>query len=420
MPLDLSRHPCFNHEARKNSARIHLPVAPHCNIQCRYCKRGFDCINESRPGVSSTILSPDQALHYLEETVQRDPRITVVGIAGPGDPFANAKETMATLRGVRNRFPQMLLCVASNGLNVAEYADELAELEVSHVTLTINAVDPAIGAQIYAWVRDGKQIFRGLAAAEHLWERQQAAIKALKAHGITVKINAIIVPGINEHHIPEVARTLAEMGADLINCVPLYPVADTDFADIEQPSAELVNQVRAAAGEHLPLMTHCTRCRADAVGLLGESMSQVAADSLRASAGLPLRPKEDRPYVAVATLEGVLVNQHLGEAEELAIYEKTAEGFRWVEKRTAPAAGGGQRRWLDLAAALFDCRALLVSGAGKAPCNVLSEEGVRVIQMEGLIDEGLDAAFRGTEIRAPLRVKFRCGSGCGGNGNGCS
>ena len=28
-----------------------------------------------------------------------------------------------------------------------------AELGVSHVTITINAIDPEIGAKVYAWVR---------------------------------------------------------------------------------------------------------------------------------------------------------------------------------------------------------------------------------------------------------------------------
>ena len=62
---------------------------------------------------------------------------------------------METLRLVREKYPEMLLCVATNGLNAEPYAEELAQLQVSHVTFTVNAVDPAIGAQIYAWVRDG-------------------------------------------------------------------------------------------------------------------------------------------------------------------------------------------------------------------------------------------------------------------------
>ena len=52
----------------------------------------------------------------------------------------------------------------------APYISELAELQVSHVTMTVNAVDPEIGARIYSWVRDGKKLYRGLAAAELMLE----------------------------------------------------------------------------------------------------------------------------------------------------------------------------------------------------------------------------------------------------------
>ena len=72
----------------------------------------------------------------------------------------------------------MLLCVASNGLAVAPYADDLASVNVSHVTLTVNAVDPDIGAKIYAWVRDGKRVYRGRTGAQLLWDRQAEAIRA--------------------------------------------------------------------------------------------------------------------------------------------------------------------------------------------------------------------------------------------------
>jgi nitrogen fixation protein NifB len=161
MKLDFSKHPCFNDAVRHQYGRIHLPVAPECNIQCNFCDRRFNCVNESRPGVTTSVLAPHQALSYLQQSLERDPRITVVGIAGPGDPFANVEATLTTLRLTRERYPEMLLCVASNGLNVAPYADELARLKVSHVTVTVNAVDPRIGQQIYAWVRDGRQVFRG-------------------------------------------------------------------------------------------------------------------------------------------------------------------------------------------------------------------------------------------------------------------
>jgi nitrogen fixation protein NifB len=52
----------------------------------------------------------------------------------------------------------------------------------------------------------------------------------------------------------------------------------------------------------------------------------------------------------------------------------------------------------------------------------LQEAGIRIIQMEGLIEEGLEAAYGGTEVPAPMRRSFGgCakGDGCGGDGTGC-
>ncbi len=244
----------------------------------------------------------------------------------------------------------------------------------------------------------------------------------LKLHEVVVKINTIIIPGVNDDHVVEVARRVAELGADIANCVPLYPVAGTPFGELETPAADRVAAIRADVAQLLPIMSHCTRCRADAVGLLGEAKRPEMELALLQAAGGPLHPGEDRPYIAVASLEGVLVNQHLGEAEQLNIYTKDESGFRLIEQRRTPPAGSGSQRWAELADALSDCRAVLVASAGQAPREALVSRGIKLVMMEGLIDEGLDAVFRGEEIRAPLRKNHRCGSGagCSGNGQGCS
>jgi nitrogen fixation protein NifB len=431
MTLDISRHPCFNESAKWTFARVHLPVAPDCNVQCNFCHRKYDCANESRPGVTTAVLTPTQALRYLEGVVNKDPRIAVVGIAGPGDPFGSPYKTLETLRLVRARYPELLLCVASNGLNVARYAAELGDLEVSHVTLTINAVDPEIGAKVYSWVRDGKRMCRGLPAAELLWQRQKEAVGELKKQGVAVKINTIIVPGVNDGHAVEIARTVKDLGADIINCVPLYPVPGTPFAGIPSPDGETIRSIRAAASAFLPIMEHCTRCRADAVGLLGEKMpAAIELHLLHCAASEQEEPAEistaaadpaARPHVAVATLEGVLVNQHLGEAMQFAVFTREKGEYRLVETRQAPPPGGAEQRWHALADTLHDCRALLVASAGESPRSALKSRGIRVLMMEGLIEEGLEAVYQGVEIRAPLRQQHRCGSGsgCVGTGMGC-
>ena len=311
--LNTDRHPCFNVAVKGECGRVHLPVAPKCNIMCNYCNRKYDCVNESRPGVTSAVLKPKQAIAYLEQVLEKEPRITVAGIAGPGDPFANPKETLETIRLIRERFPELLMCLATNGLGLPPYLDELAELQVSHVTLTVNAVDPEIGAKIYSWVRDGKVIYRGLKAAEVLLERQLESIAGLKARGITVKINTIIIPGINDHHVQEVAKKMAELGVDILNCMPMYPNADTPFGDVPEPQPEQMTGIRREAEKIIPQMHHCTRCRADAVGLLEADRTDEFRGCLSACANAVPAPA-DRPYVAVATQEGVLVNLHLGEA----------------------------------------------------------------------------------------------------------
>ena len=218
--MKIENHPCFNDSSRHTFGRIHLPIAPKCNIQCNYCNRKFDCMNENRPGVTSRILSPKQAMHYLDQAMTLSPNIAVVGIAGPGDPFANPDESMETLRLVRAKYPEMLLCVATNGLDLLPYIDELAALQVSHVTLTINAIDPEIGAGIYSWARYNKKMYRGIHAAMLLIANQLESLKKLKEAGVTAKVNSIIIPGINDSHVIEVARKAAELGADILNCMP--------------------------------------------------------------------------------------------------------------------------------------------------------------------------------------------------------
>jgi len=413
-------HPCFNEEAKHTNARVHLPVAPKCNIQCNYCNRKYDCVNESRPGVTSSVLAPFQATEYLRDLDGRIENLAVIGIAGPGDPFANPKETLDTMRKVSAEFPDKIFCLSTNGLDLEPYIDDIAELNVSHVTITINAIDPEITAQIYKWVRFDKKVYRGVEGARILLERQLACIPKLKARGITVKINSIIIPGINEDHIPAVAKKCAELGADVINCIPLIPTAETPFETVDKPDTKMIFKVRTLCSDHLKIMSHCARCRADAAGLLGQDLSETHVLLKEYSSRAEEMDTTSRPYVAVATNEGLLVNQHLGEARNVYIFEQTKNGFKNVEVRDMPPKGKGDERWLNMARDLKDCRAILVSGVGENPKAMLKGCGLRVVEMTGLIDEGLEGIYNDKVIRSMAKPDaFKCGTGCKGEAKGC-
>ncbi|WP_461208574.1 nitrogenase cofactor biosynthesis protein NifB [Desulfocurvus sp. DL9XJH121] len=418
---DTTKHPCFNKDIKGQCGRVHLPVAPKCNVQCNFCNRKYDCVNESRPGVTSAVLSPGQATRYMDDVLAKEPRITVAGIAGPGDPFANPLETLGTMRRIREKYPNLLFCVSTNGLNLPGYLDDLRDLGVTHVTVTINAVDPEIGGKVYKWVRDGKVMYQGLEAGKLLLDRQLAAIKGLKERGICVKVNTIVIPGINDHHVEEIARASKELDVDLHNLIPLCPVEGTAFGHLPEPTKAEMKELRAAAGAHVPQMTHCRRCRADAVGLLDKDISGSMAGCLSACSKLELPMIEAKPYVAVATREGLLVNQHLGEAKRFQVWGLKDGAPVMLEERQAPPTGCGPKRWSALAATLKDCGSVFCAAAGETPILLLKESGLDVHACSGFINDILGAHF-GTGDLSPYKARVSGGcalGGCTGGGEGC-
>lgn len=413
------KHPCFNEAIKGKFGRIHLPVAPKCNIQCNYCNRKYDCVNESRPGVTSAVLKPKQALEYLHAALAKDSRISTIGIAGPGDPFANPEEVMETLRAIHDEFPELIFCLSTNALNLYSYIDDLVELGVSHVTITLNTIDPEIGSKIYSWVRHKKRMLRGIEGAEVLLKEQLACIEKLKEKGLVVKINSILIPGINEDHILEVANKMAELKVDLFNCIPLLPTEETGFADLAEPGKEQIHAIRTEAEKILPQMKHCQRCRADAVGLLGKD-NQSCLSTLQTIAFASPKIEEGKPYVAVGTHEGLMVNRHLGDSDFFQVFQKTDTGYETVGKRLAPPAGNGDKRWKQVAELLKDCSALLVNGVGDRPLKVINNQGLNIIEMSGFIEEGLDHIYKGLPLKSVRkRDMFKCGAECSGKGLGC-
>lgn len=181
-----------------------------------------------------------------------------------------------------------------------------------------------------------------------------------------------------------------------------------------------MEEIRAACDKHLPQMRHCTRCRADAVGLLDDDRTEEFRSCLTACSSIPAIPAGQRPYVAVASREGVLINLHLGEARTFHIFAQKEDGFVLVATRRAPQQGGGLQRWHQLAAILGDCRAVLSGGAGQTPCEVLRKSGIVPVEASGLIDEALQAVYENRHTTILKGRKNPCADGsCSGSGGGC-
>lgn len=102
----------------------------------------------------------------------------------------------------------------------------------------------------------------------------------------------------------------------------------------------------------------------------------------------------NRPNVAVASFSGIEVDLHVGHARQILIYGPGADGLvRMLGARPAPEPGGGEARWKALAEMLGDCFALLASGAGPRPMQVLEDQGIDVFIAKGNIEKALDIVF---------------------------
>jgi nitrogen fixation protein NifB len=267
----ISEHPCFSEQACHAFGRMHLAVAPKCNIQCKYCVRDFDCVNESRPGVTSRVLSPEEALARVDQVLQKYHYIKVVAVAGPGEPLAN-EETFVTFRLVGEKYPQMILCVSTNGLLLPDKIGELDRLGVGNITVTMNAIDPRIGKEIYDYaIYQGKR-YEGLEMATLLRDQQLKGIEEAVRLKKIVKVNTVLIPGINDHHVFDIARKIKEMGVFIHNVMPLIP--QYKFAHIKPPTPEEKRKIQAQLGEIIRQMKHCRQCRSDAIGRLGCDLQQ--------------------------------------------------------------------------------------------------------------------------------------------------
>lgn len=422
----IEKHPCYSEEAHHHYARMHVAVAPACNIQCNYCNRKYDCANESRPGVVSELLSPEEAAHKVLVIAGKIPQMTVLGIAGPGDPLANPKQTFRTFELIAEKAPDIKLCLSTNGLMLPEHIDQIKQLNVDHVTLTINMVNPEIGTKIYPWVRFNRKRYTGLEAAKILHERQMESLDALREADILCKVNSVMIPGINDEHLAEVDEVIRSKGAFLHNIMPLIsaPEHGTYFGLNGQrgPTPKELKSLQDKCSGNMKMMRHCRQCRADAVGLLGEDRSQeftkdkflemapeynlekrqevhaqIAENRAQAQAAKAIRKalknEQNTPkiLVAVATKGGGIVNQHFGHAKEFQIYEIDGTEAKFVGHRKIDhycQSGYGEEATLEnIIKSISDCKGVLASKIGSCPQDQLRKAGIEPFEGYDLIDQ---------------------------------
>ncbi len=305
-----------------------------------------------------------------------------------------------------------------------------------------------MGAKIYPWIFWNNRRIKGRKAAEILIEQQQKGLEMLVARGVLVKVNSVLIPGVNDEHLKEVSRVVKAKGAFLHNVMPLIAEAEhgTFYGIMGQrgPTTDELQTLQDACAGDMAMMRHCRQCRADAVGMLGEDrgheftldkiehmeIDYTAAMARRAEvhatieanraaqhqrtgetfvslASLkrktPTKPEPRPVLMAVATTGGGVINQHFGHAREFLVYEASSQDVRFIGARKVDLYCAGGETCGDAETALqktirtlAGCEVVLCSKIGYEPWGQLEAAGIAPNGEHAMepIEEAVAAVYR--------------------------
>lgn len=187
---------------------LRVSLTDRCNLRCTYCmpEEGLDWID------SDLTLSDEEVIRLIRIGVEQL-GIRMVRFTG-GEPLLRKNLDMILRETKKLRTDEGLppeTALTTNGLGLARKAEALAEAGLDRVNISLDTIDPEIYAELTRRDRI-KDVF--------------AAIDAAVATGLNpVKINAVVMPGINEDSLTDLARFALTKGAQLrfIEQMPLGP-----------------------------------------------------------------------------------------------------------------------------------------------------------------------------------------------------
>ena len=295
---------------------IRVSVTDRCDFRCVYCMS------------EDMNFLPKQDLLSLEEldrlcsafVARGTQKIRITG----GEPLVR-RGIMTLFRSLSRHLESRALeelTVTTNGSQLARYAQELADCGVKRINVSLDTLDADRFRAITRWGDLGK-VMQGLDAAQ--------------AAGLSIKINAVALKGVNDQEFPKLIEWAHGRGMDL-TFIEVMPLGDVEAARVDQYIP--LNQVRAQLLDHFTLedsdyqtggparyvrvketggrlgfitpMTHnfcegCNRVRVTCTGTLYMCLGQEDAADLRT----PLRASES-DYLLVEAMERAIARKPKG------------------------------------------------------------------------------------------------------------
>ena len=200
---------------------MRISVTDRCNLRCRYCMPdGIRCV-------------PMKELLTYEETAFVCAQAAALGIdryrVTGGEPLA--RKDCAALVSMLKRTPGVRqVTMTTNGLLLAEHLDELLEAGLDGVNISLNTTD--------------REQYRAIAGADGA-EKALAAVR-LAAGRLPVKVNCVVIRGMNEDAPPRLAALAKELPVD-VRFIEMMPIgAGKDLETV--PNAEIAGMIGMLPG----------------------------------------------------------------------------------------------------------------------------------------------------------------------------
>ena len=220
MPLDTLNRPLRD---------LRISVTDRCNFRCPYC------MPAEVYGERYKFLSKAQMLSF-EEIARLAAIFVGLGVAKlritGGEPLVRADleklvAMLAGIPGVRD------MAMTTNGYVLAAHARPLKDAGLSRVTVSLDSLDEAIFGQLNGLGHSVDRVLEGIQAADDA--------------GLTpIKINAVVVRGVNDHTIVDLARWCKERGyiARFIEYMDVGNLNNWDESEVV-PAREILDRINA-------------------------------------------------------------------------------------------------------------------------------------------------------------------------------
>ncbi|WP_319471645.1 GTP 3',8-cyclase MoaA [uncultured Pseudodesulfovibrio sp.] len=221
--------PLLDEHGRKASY-MRVSVTDRCNLSCTYCA------GEGQKFIPHPdILRYEEILELMELAVKLG--VEKVRFTG-GEPFVR-KGFADFMVAAAGRFPDVDLCVTTNGVLIGKHVEGLAKAGIRRVNISLDTLDP---------VR-----FKSITGHDHFHTVRENIERCVDA-GMTVKVNAVAMKGVNDDEMPDFIEFARSMPLDM-RFIEFMPVGlETGWDDsLVWGCEDILNEARTLAE-----LTPCT------------------------------------------------------------------------------------------------------------------------------------------------------------------